>query len=82
MWTYLLAGLAVLAGRYLVTNVFFLILHSGVLLLYTLCLKAAENDWTVGERTPPGPLHLPLIGDSDGRYDEDLDEDGMCSNDQ
>ena len=34
------------------------------------------------ERTPPGPLHLPLIGDSDGRYDEDLDEDGMCSNDQ
>jgi len=47
MWTYLLAGLAVLAG---------------LLLLYTLCLKAAENDWTVGERTPPGPLHLPLIG--------------------
>jgi len=47
MWTYLLAGLAVLAG---------------LLFLYTLCLKAAENDWTVGERTPPGPLHLPLIG--------------------
>ena len=61
---------------------FFLIFSSGLLLLYTLCLKAAENDWTVGERTPPGPLHLPLIGDSDGRYDEDLDEDGTCSSDQ
>ena len=82
MWTYLLAGLAVLAGWCLNTIVFFLIFFPGLLLLYTLCLKAAENDWTVGERTPPGPLHLPLIGDSDGRYDEDLDEDGMCSNDQ
>ena len=81
MWTYILAGLAVLAGWYLDTNVlsdFF----PGLLLLYTLCLKAAENDWTVGERTPPGPLHLPLIGDSDGRYDEDHDEDGMCCHDQ
>ena len=61
---------------------FFLIFCPGLLLLYTLCLKAAENDWTVGERTPPGPLHLPLIGVGDGRYDEDPDEDGMCSNDQ
>ena len=80
MWTYLLAGLAVLAGG--LTNVFFSEFCSGVLLLYTLCLKAAENDWTVGERTPPGPLHLPLIGVSDGRYDEDLDEDGMCCHNQ
>ena len=80
MWTYLLAGLAVLAGG--LTNVFFSEFCSGVLLLYTLCLKAAENDWTVGERTPPGPLHLPLIGVGDGRYDEDLDEDGTCSRDQ
>jgi len=47
MWTYLLAGVAILIG---------------LLLLYTFCLKAAENDWTVDERTPPGPLHLPLIG--------------------
>jgi len=47
MWTYLLAGVAVLFG---------------LLLLYTFCLRAAENDWTVDERTPPGPLHLPLIG--------------------
>ena len=37
--------------------------------LMPIFIKAAENDWTVGERTPPGPLHLPLIGDSDGRYD-------------
>ena len=55
---------------------------SGLLFLYTLCLKAAENDWTVGERTPHGPFHMPLIGVGDGRYDEGLDEDGMCSNDQ
>ena len=55
-----------------------LIFFPGLLLLYTLCLKAAENDWTVRERTPPGPLHLPLIGVGDGRYDEDHDEDGMC----
>jgi len=47
MWSYLLAGVAVLFG---------------LLLLYTFCLRAAENDWTVDERTPPGPLHLPLIG--------------------
>jgi len=47
MWTYILAGVAILIG---------------LLLLYTFCLKAAENDWTVDERTPPGPLHLPLIG--------------------
>ena len=63
-------------------NCLFLIFFPGLLLLYTLCLKAAENDWTVGERTPPGPLHLPLIGVGDGRYDEDLDEDGTCSSDQ
>jgi len=47
MWTYVLAGVAILIG---------------LLLLYTFCLRAAENDWTVEERTPPGPLHLPLIG--------------------
>ena len=44
----------------------------GLLLLYTFCLRAAENDWTVDERTPPGPLHLPLIG-HDGRADADGD---------
>ena len=77
MWTYLLAGLAVLAGGYLDfwIQILCLIFCSGLLLLYTLCLKAAENDWTVGERTPPGPFHMPLIGVGDGRYDEDLDGD-------
>lgn len=47
MLTYLLVGVAVLIG---------------LLLLYTFCLRAAENDWTIEERTPPGPLHLPLLG--------------------
>ena len=38
---------------------------AGLLLLYTFCLRAAENDWTIEERTPPGPLHLPLLGGDD-----------------
>ena len=33
-----------------------------ILVVYSLCLKLSENDWTVDERTPPGPAHLPLLG--------------------
>ena len=41
---------------------------AGLLLLYTFCLRASENDWTIEERTPPGPLHLPLLGGDDWNH--------------
>lgn len=35
---------------------------AGILLLYALCLRKSQNDWTVAGRIPPGPWHIPVIG--------------------